>query len=226
MYWFLVMRADLGAKRGELGIVKGRTIGAAPWVNTGLRGLLIAAGIDPERDKVNIAPVPGTVGTVPNFGVMAAKALEAGKLDGFWANGMGAEVAVRGGYGTVVADVRRGDGPKACFNYTAPTIAATDALIARSPETVAAAVRAIVKTQAALKADVSRAGEVGRRLFPPAEAELIVELIRRDLPYYDASISREFIAGMTAFLRGQGVLDGEVPYESIVATQFAPLWKS
>jgi NitT/TauT family transport system substrate-binding protein len=226
MYWFLVMHSDLGAKRGEIEVVKGRTIGAAPWVNTGLRGLLIAAGIDPERDKVNIAPVPGTIGTVPNFGVMAAKALEAGKLDGFWANGMGAEVAVRGGYGTIVVDVRRGDGPKQCFNYTAPTIAATDALITRSPETVAAAVRAIVKTQAALKADVSRAGQVGRKLFPPAEAELIVELIRRDLPYYDARISREFIAGMTAFLRAQGILDDEVAYEDIVAAQFSELWKS
>lgn len=225
MYWFLVMRADLNARRGDLGIVKGKTIGAAPWVNTGLRGLLIAAGIDPERDKVNIAPVPGTIGSVPNFGVMAAQALEAGKLDGFWANGMGAEVAVRGGYGTVVADARRGDGPKACFNYTAPTIAASDALIARAPEQVAAAVRAIVKTQQALKANVARASEVGKKLFPPLEAGLIAELIRRDLPYYDATLSREFIAGMVAFLRSERLLDGDVAYEQIVATQFAPLWK-
>jgi hypothetical protein len=30
---------------------------------------------------------------------------------------------------------------------------------------------------------------------------------------------------MTGFLRGQGVLDGEVAYENVVATQFAPLWK-
>jgi NitT/TauT family transport system substrate-binding protein len=226
MYWFLVMRADLNAKRGDVGVVKGRTIGAAPWVNMGLRGLLTAAGIDLERDKVNIAPVPGLAGTIPNFGVMAAKALEEGKLDGFWANGMGAEVAVRGGFGTVVIDVRRGDGPKQCFNFTAPTIATTDALIARSPETVAAAVRAIVKTQAALKADVSRATEVGNRLFPASEAELIAELIRRDLPYYDAALSPAFIAGVTAFLRTQGVLESAVPYESIVATQFAALWKS
>jgi NitT/TauT family transport system substrate-binding protein len=225
MYWFLVMRSDLGAKRGDLGVVKGRTIGAAPWVNMGLRGLLTAAGIDLDRDKVNIAPVPGVLGTIPNFGVMAAKALEAGKLDGFWANGMGAEVAVRGGYGTVVADARRGDGPKACFNYTAAAIVASDALIARSPETVAAAVRAIVKTQAALKANVSRATEVGNKLFPPEEAGLIAELIRRDLPFYDATLSREFVAGMTAFLRSQGVLDADVPYEAVVATQFAPLWK-
>jgi NitT/TauT family transport system substrate-binding protein len=225
MYWFLVMRSDLGAKRGDLSVVKGRTIGAAPWVNMGLRGLLIAAGIDPERDKVNIAAVPGAVGAIPNFGVMAAQALEAGKLDGFWANGMGAEVAVRGGYGTVVIDARRGDGPKPCFNYTAPTIATTDALIARAPEVVAAAVRAIVKTQAVLKAHVGRATKVGETLFPPAEAELIAELIRRDLPYYDATISREFVAGMNQFSRDAGILKGDVPYEAVVATQFAQFWK-
>jgi len=227
MYWFLVMRSDIGAKRGDLSVVKGRTIGAAPWVNMGLRGLLTAAGIDLERDKVNIAPVPGLIGdSVPNFGVMASKALQDGKLDGFWANGMGAEVAVRGGYGTVVADVRRGDGPKACFNYTCPAIATSEALIARSPDTIAAAVRAIVKTQAALKANVSRATEVGKRLFPPEEEGLIAELVRRDLPYYDATLSRDFVAGMMAFLRSQSVIDGEVPYETVVATQFAPLWKS
>ena len=227
MYWFLVMRTDIGAKRGDLSIVKGRTIGAAPWVNTGLRGLLIAAGIDLERDKVNIAPVPGLIGdSVPNFGVMASKALQDGKLDGFWANGMGAEIAVRGGYGIVVADARRGDGPKQCFDYTCPAIAASDALIASAPEKVAAAVRAIAKTQAALKADVNRAGEVGRILFPPMEAELIVELVRRDLPYYDATLSRDFIAGMTAFLRSQSVLSGDVPYEQIVATQYAQYWKA
>jgi NitT/TauT family transport system substrate-binding protein len=225
MYWFLVMSSDIGAKRGDLDVVKGRTIGAAPWVNMGLRAMLLAAGIDPERDRVSIAPVPGALGTVPNFGVMAAKALEAGKLDGFWANGMGAEVAVRGGYGTVVADVRRGDGPKQCFNFTAPTIATTDALIARSPDTVAAAVRAIVKTQAAMKANVARATEVGKKLFPETEAALIAELIRRDLPFYDATLPRDFIAGMTAFARSQGVLDRELAYEDVVATQFAPLWK-
>jgi hypothetical protein len=62
-------------------------------------------------------------------------------------------------------------------------------------------------------------------LFPPEEAGLIAELIRRDLPFYDASLSREFVTGMTAFLRSQNVLDSDVPYEGVVATQFAPLWK-
>ena len=225
MYWFLVMHADFKARRGDISVVKGRSIGAAPWVDKGLRGLLIETGIDLDRDKVTIAPVPGSLGAGVNFGVTAAKALEDRKIDGFWANGMGAEVAVRRGIGTVVLDVRRGDGPKPCFNYTAATMATTDAFIAKSPDKAAAAVRAIVKTQAALKANVARSTEVGNKLFPPSEAALIAELIRRDLPYYDASLSPEFVAGMAAFSLRQGILDGDMPYENVVATQFAPLWR-
>ena len=224
MYWFLVMHRDLGVKRGDIAGVKGRSIGAAPWVEMGLRRLLIEAGIDLVRDGVKIAPVPGALAASVNFGVTAAKALEERKIDGFWANGMGAEVAVRRGIGTVVLDVRHGDGPKDCFNYTMASIAATDRLIARSPELAAAAVRAIVKTQAALKQDVSLATGIGRKLFPLEEAELIAELIHRDLPYYDPKITPEFVAGMNRFARDIGILTGEVPYERVVATQFVQLW--
>src|SRR5687767_7002856 len=59
MYWFLVMHQELGAERGDLRVVKGKSIGAAPWVEMGLRRLLTQAGIDLARDQVKIAPVPG-----------------------------------------------------------------------------------------------------------------------------------------------------------------------
>jgi len=225
MYWFLVMRSDLNARRGNLDVVKGRSIGAAHWVGMGLRRLLAEAGIDPDRDGVKIAPIPGAHGAGINFGVTAAQALEDGKVDGFWANGMGAELAVRRGVGTIVLDARRGDGPKGAFDYTMPAVAATDALIAQSPETAAAAVRAIVNTQQALKNDVTLALQVGRKLFPAREAELIVDLIRRDLPYYDAAISPAFVASMTQFSRDIGILKRHPRYEDVVATQFADLWK-
>ena len=48
-----------------------------------------------------------------------------------------------------------------------------------------------MNAQSALKEDPERATEIGRKLFPPAEASLIAELIRRDLPFYDASISKK-----------------------------------
>jgi ABC-type nitrate/sulfonate/bicarbonate transport system substrate-binding protein len=224
MYWFLVMHADLKAKRGDLSVVKGKSIGAAPWVEMGLRRLLVEAGIDLSRDSVKIAPVPGAQAAGVNFGVAAARALEERRIDGFWANGMGAEVAVRRGVGTVVLDIRRGDGPKPCFNYTMASLATTDRLIQESPDAAAAAVRAIVKTQAALRKQPERATPVGRKLFPPSEAELIAELVRRDLPYYDASISEDFVAGMNQFARDVGILKGNPRYEDVVATQFRHLW--
>jgi len=226
MYWFLVMRADLKAERGDLSVVKGRSIGAAPWVEMGLRRLLIAGGIDLERDNVKIAPVPGAMGAGVNFGVTAAKALQEGKIDGFWANGMGTEVAVKNGIGTVVLDVRRGDGPKECFNYTMASIATSEKLIEKSPETVAAITRAIVATQKALKEDPNRATPVGEKMFPPQEATLIAELIRRDLPYYDATISEEFVAGMNGFARDLGILKSHPAYTDVVATQFKDIWKA
>ena len=221
MYWFLVMRADLGIARGDLAALQGRRIGAAPWVEMGLRRLLVAAGLDPRRDGIRIVPVPGAIdapGAVVNFGLMAARALENGEIDGFWANGMAAEVAVRRGIGTLVLDVRRGDGPPACFNYTMASLAATERFLAQDRSRAAAAVRAIAKTHAALRANVALATQVGHRLFPPAEAELITELIRRDLPYYDTAISPAFVAGMSRFARDLGILSQDVGYEQVVAS--------
>jgi len=83
-----------------------------------------------------------------------------------------------------------------------------------------------VNTHAALKADPGRATDVGRKLFPPAEAELIAELIRRDLPFYSASISPESVTGMTRFARACGILTSDPDYDRVVATRFRPLWDS
>src|SRR5438067_901385 len=126
MYWFLVMRQELGIARGDLAALKGLRIGAAPWVEMGLRDLLTAAGLDPRRNDIHIGPVPGATGSSINFGLTAAQALERGEIDGFWANGMATEIAVTNGTGTIVLDVRRGDGPPGCFDYTMPVLAMRD----------------------------------------------------------------------------------------------------
>jgi ABC-type nitrate/sulfonate/bicarbonate transport system substrate-binding protein len=219
MYWFLVMHKDLGARRGEIDVVKVRRIGAAPWVEMGLRRLLIESGLDLERDEVSVAPVPGTGSPTANFGLMAAKALQEHKIDGFWANGIGAEVAIRGGWGTLVLDVRRGDGPKGCFNYTMASVATSDRVLEGAPKLAAATVRALDRTHTALKEDVTLATRIGRKLFPPAEAELIADIIRRDQPYYTSGISRAFVSGMQRFARDVGILETEAPYETIVAPE-------
>ena len=226
MYWLLVMRTDLEAAPGDVNAVKGRTIGAAPLVDQGLKRLLIDAGLELERDGVRIVGVPGASEPGVSFGVAAAKALEDGKLDGFWANAMGAENAVRRGVGKVVLDVRRGLGPAAAFHYTMPVLATSDDTIKRDPDMVAAGMRAVVKAQQALKADVSLATKVGQALFPPAEAALIADVVARDLPYYDPAISEAAVTGLDRFARATGLMQGSVPYERVVAMEFRHLWRS
>jgi NitT/TauT family transport system substrate-binding protein len=225
-YWFLIMRADLKAKRGDIGIVKGKKIGAAPMIDIGLKELLKEASIDPVRDNVQIAPPP--MPSVPNvsFGVNAAKAMEDGKIDGFWANGMGAEVAIRRGSGTLVLDARRGDGPPSLRGYTFGVLATRAEVVEKSPDKAAAAVRALVKTQKALKADPKRATKVGEKWFPAFEASLIATLVERDLPYYDPAISQGSFDSMCKFVQVVGLTKGVGKYEDVVATQYANLWKS
>ena len=223
MYWFLVARKGLEIALGDTQALKGLNIGAAPWVDLGLRALLKEEGIDPDTE-VNIAPIPGTVVPGVSFGVTAAAALEEGKIDAFWANGMGAEVAVTKGVGTIVLDPRRGVGPAASFNFTQPVFATTQKMIDEQPDKVAAAVRAIVSVQKAIKRDVSLATEVGRKSFPEAETALIAQVVERDLPFYDATISPDFVMGMNTFCRDMGLMVGNPSFEEVVATQFAELW--
>src|SRR5215467_8140300 len=210
MYWFLVVRRDLGASRGDLRALKGLRIGAAPGPVDGLKRMLAESGIDPERE-VRIGPVPSSAGAGVSFGVAAAEALRKGEVDGFWANGMAAELAVRGGYGALVVDARRGDGPDGSQHYTFP------ALVATQESTAAAAVRALAAAQAALKADPALATRAARKLFPPAELALIAELVRRDSPYYDPLISQPSVRAMNAFARAMGLIEREPTYEDIVA---------
>lgn len=216
MYWFLVMRTDLEASHNDVSAVRGKRIGAAPWVDLGLQQLIVDAGLD--LADVDIAPVPGAAGAGTNFGLTAARALAEAKVDGFWANGMGAEVAVRSGAGSVMLDVRRGDGPDGCFDYTFASLATTDKFIKEDPARAQAIVRALRRAQALLAEDPDRATEIGERVFPPEQAALIAELVRRDAPYYDAEISSHAITGVNRFARARGLLESDPPYEQIVAT--------
>lgn len=223
-YWFLVIRSDLQPKHGDLSIVKGLRIGAAPGVNLSLGKMLVEAGIDPEKNNVQIMPIPGAAGPNVSFGLSAAKALEEGKLDGFWANGMGCEVALRRGVGTMVLDVRRGDGPPAARHYTFSALVTTETRIKDDPQSCRAAIRAVMKAHKALKENPNLATAVGKKRFPPSEAELIAELIRRDLPYYDPAITEESVTNMNRFSQDIGLLAMPVGYDQVVAGQFRSVW--
>jgi ABC-type nitrate/sulfonate/bicarbonate transport system substrate-binding protein len=117
-----------------------------------------------------------------------------------------------------VIDARRGDGPRGARDYTFAALVATQEHIEREPETAAAATRAVVAAQRALKADPSLATRAAKRHFPAQELELIAELVRRDAPYYDALISQESVRDLNTFARALGLLRRDARYDEVVAT--------
>lgn len=195
MYWFLVARRDLGIGHGNLDAVRGLRIGAAPGPVDGLRCLLASAGVDPDAE-VRIRPVAGT-GADVSFGVTAARALERGDVDAFWANGMAKEIAVREGFGTVVVDARRDPGPGR--DYTFAALIATEDRLRERPCEAAAATRALRAAQHELRGNPAAASQAAARLFPPSELGLIADLVATDAPYYDPSIPPDKRDGLRRF---------------------------
>ena len=89
---------------------------------------------------------------------------------------------------------------------------------------VGAAVRAIVKAQKALRADPSLARAVGRRKFPADAAELIGNVVARDVEFYDPAIGEAAIEKMNRFAQSVGHLSRLVRYEDVVAVRYRDLW--
>jgi NitT/TauT family transport system substrate-binding protein len=223
--WLLTVRADLRAKRGDMNALRGLRLTAAEGPDLALKQMLLGVGIDPSND-LQIIELPGAKSRDVSFGVFAARALEAGQIDGFWANAMGAETAVSRGVGKVLIDVRRGDDPAEVRHFTFAGMAVTDAYLDDQSEAVQAAVRAIVKAQKALRADPSLARQVGRRKFPSEAAELIANVVARDLEFYNPAISATAIEKMNRFAQSVGHLSGPVPYDQVVALRCRDLWQS
>jgi NitT/TauT family transport system substrate-binding protein len=223
--WLLTVRADLPAQRGDLKALRGLRLTAAEGPDLALKQMLRGAGIDPDRD-LQIVQLSGAKARDVSFGVFAARALEAGEIDAFWANAMGAETAVSRGVGKVLVDVRRGDDPDEVRLFTFAGMATTDSFIAREPDTMGAAVRAIVRAQKALRAEPALALEVGLKKFPRDAAALIANVVARDVAFYDPAISEEAVLKMNRFVRSVGHLSKPVAYADVAATGYRELWKS
>ncbi len=223
-YWLLVAHVDADISPGAVHELHNLRIAAAPGPDHALRQLLIDAGVDSDRQRITIEPLPRQRQPGESFGVRAARALSDGAIDAFWANSMGAELAVAQGVGRVVLDPRRGDGPPIAATYTFPALVATDGVIGSRLEDVRTIVRSIVAAQHALKEAPERAREAVAGLFPPREADFVERLTRRDAPYYSAAVDQRAVDGLNHFTRAIGRADTAADYDSVVAAGVRDLW--
>ena len=221
--WLLTMKQSFEGFRGDFEALKGCTFTAAPGPDLAFKQVLRAGGIDPEND-VSIIDLPGAHDSNVSFGVFAAEGLKNGQIDGFWANAMGAEKARHLGVGKVHVDVRRGDDPENTRFFTfAGLVVREDFLDEAGPE-VDAVVRAIVRAQRALREEPALARKVGEGKFLSDSAELISNVIARDVEFYDPVISEERVKNLNRFAQSIGHIRGPVPYKKVVAQRCIDLW--
>jgi ABC-type nitrate/sulfonate/bicarbonate transport system substrate-binding protein len=224
-YWFMGIRADSKAQRGDLNALKGLQISSSmEGPILGLRYLLAQSGVDLERDNTKIVPAPSRANAEQWRGHSGADAITQGIADAFWGNGMRVAIAEKLDVGKLYIDLRRGDGPPGARYYNFAALTTTERLIGERPDVAAGAVRAIVRAQKALQADPSLATPIGQRLFPAEEASLIAGLIARDAPFYDAGIAPEAIDGLSKFAVASNLISAPVAYDQLVASQFRALW--
>jgi len=119
--------------------------------------------------------------------------------------------------GTVVLDARR-QGSEEVKGYTFPALVCTEKTVRERPQLAMAARQAVIEAQRVLKREPERATEIGRKHFPPQEAEIIAELIRRDSPFYDPAITAPMVDSMNQFARSLGLLTRKVTYKDLVWT--------
>jgi len=225
-YWFMAVRADLNVKRGDLNAFKGLRIACSPtFPEMGLRYMLAEAGIDPARDNVRIVASPTAHGQEHLKGRDGVVAIEQDVADGYWGNGMRVAIGESLGVAKLHLDLRRGDGPPGARWYNFAALTTTEKLVREQPQVAGGAIRAITKTQRALSANPGLATEVANDLFPREEASLIADLIERDAPFYDATISAEAIDGINKFAKANGLIADPIPYDELVASQFRHLWR-
>ena len=203
MYWFLVVAADSVVEPSSWTSLRDVRIGAAPGPDDGLRRLLAVSGVDSEAAGIEIAPVPGTDADSVSFGVTAARALADGRIDAFWANGMGAAVAEREGVGKIVLDARRD--PTSASLATFAALMTSRRLADEQPDVADGAVRALKRAQDALRTEPDLATRVAKDLFPPMETSLIADQIRRDAPYYDLHVGSDAVDGLRDFASWAGL---------------------
>jgi ABC-type nitrate/sulfonate/bicarbonate transport system substrate-binding protein len=223
-YWFMGLRKDVDIQRGDIKGLSGLRISSSfAFPRTALRHMLVEAGMDMQNDEVRIVESLRSASELHSRD--GVNALQSGLADGFWGNGMRLALAERAGVAKLHLDLRRGDGPPGARHYNFAALATTDKLISEKPDVAAAAVRAIVETQKALKSEPSLAAKVGDELFPGEEAELIPSLVSRDAPFYDATITPAALDGLNRFAVANGLIEHPLDHAQIAARQFEALWR-
>ena len=219
----LVAQPDLvlptGTRQQVMAALKGKRIGVIALGSSAdafAQALFREAGLRPDTEvtRVPVGTGAGLLAAMQNKAVDVAFVLEPdlGEI-------------LRAKTGRVVLDFRKDSdgGPWAKLPVT--TLQVTDKWLAANKDTAAKMVRAVARANALLREDRDGALKVLGTLYPnlnPQTIQAIWEAEHRD---FTPGISEAQYQMVTSIVRQAGMVTDIAPYSTVVATEFANLWK-
>ena len=203
-----------------VGAMRGKKFGVAAAGSTGdtiARGIFTEYGLNPDEDVSIIA-----VGT----GAEASAALRAGAVDALITYEPDLTQMTQAGVGRVVFDLRNTTNETVYSKLPTSTLQATKKWIDSNPEVAAKLVRAVTRANNTLRDDPQTALPAVQQLFSDLNPELVADIYESSRAHFTSDISAAAYDAAMAIYRKTGLITEDVPYEKVVATQFAGIWNA
>ena len=207
-----------GSYPEAVGDLRGATIGVTARgsvVENQLRVMLADAGLDPDNDVTIVAT--GGLDT-------AIAAFEQGQVDAWVGFEPGTTVVVdQLRIGTVLVDLRAGDGPARLTEYASNGYAASSSYIEDHPRTVRRFVTAIEQAHDWIADPANRAAleEIVARNVAVDET-LVSQLVEDNVGTFGPSIPERNIDNAITLMRELELIDATPTYDDVVATEYVP----
>jgi NitT/TauT family transport system substrate-binding protein len=200
--------------------MRGKKFGVAAAGSTGdtiARGLFGEYGLKPDVDVTIIA-----VGT----GAEASAALRAGAVDALVTYEPDLTQITQAGVGRVVFDLRNTTKEHTYSKLPTSTLQATKEWIDANPEVAEKLVRAVTRANNTLREDPKTALPALQKMFTELDPELVADIYQASQQHFNSEISPATYAAAMDIYHKTGLIKENVPYEDVVATQFANIWNA
>ena len=198
--------------------MRGKKFGVAAAGSTGdtiARGVFSEYGLTPDQDVTIIA-----VGT----GAEASAALRTGAVDALVTYEPDLTQITQAGVGRVVFDLRNTSRETTYSKLPTSTLQATKAWIDANPEVAKKLVRAVTRANNTLRDDPQTALPALTQMFAELDPQLVSKIYEVSRSHFNSEISSATYAAAMEIYHSTGLIHQDVPYEEVVATQFADIW--
>jgi NitT/TauT family transport system substrate-binding protein len=198
--------------------MRGKKFGVAAAGSTGdtiARGVFSEYGLNPDEDVTIIA-----VGT----GAEASAALRAGAVDALVTYEPDLTQITHAGVGRIVFDLRNTAKETTYSKLPTSTLQATKEWIDANPGVAQKLVRAVTRANNTLREDPKTALPALQQMFTELDPQLVSKIYEASQAHFNSEISAATYAAAMEIYHKTGLIKKDVPYDQVVATQFANIW--